>query len=668
MKNKIQLEREYKRKKEFKNKIFQQKRTKELSPLDTLNKDQLKAVYSKHKHNLIIASAGTGKTSTIVGRVVKLLQDGMKPDEIILLTFTSKAGKEMLERLKKHFDSNIVSKIFAGTFHSYGKMLMDKDGVQLKLKKQKDLISLISSLMENSTFCENTKEPYSASVISGYISLYENTRSNETFSEWLIVKLQEKCETTKADNSINRIKAQIETIESYEWLYKKYINEKKIHKFCDFNDLLKYIEYYYSKNPNNIKQIIVDEYQDTNMLQNKILKTMADLGSGIFSVGDYDQSIYGFNGSNVDVVKEFPKKYKDTGVFTLSKNYRSSKQILELANNCIENNDRIIPKRLVAMKSGVFPKPTLKIYETIREQYRGVAEMINSSNYDNNDIAILFRSNNSGNLIEAILIEMGISTVRVKSGSFFDGVDIATMISVYRIIIGSATVLDFLNLYNYVGIDKNTCKEMFYAVKRGSNKSSSVKEYVKSTTYSSDVTVKDFVRLLEETEGITSPFTIFRIIMDNSCYGLLFDNTFEMAKRFNKNTEYAPMIEQIEQKHELLLRIAQSCSTLKDFNMKLTFSSKEEEGDEYGVKLLTVHASKGLEFKSVYVIDLSDEKFPNIKLANNGTGIEEERRLFYVAVTRAKEHLVLTTYKVDDMKKTPKTTPISRFIKESAII
>jgi len=666
-KSKIRLEREFKRKQEFKNKKLRQKQTKELSPLDTLNEEQLKAVYSKHKHNLIIASAGTGKTSTIIGRVVRLLQEGIKPDEIILLTFTSKAGTEMLERLEKHFSSDVVSKIFAGTFHSYGKMLMDKAGIPLKLKKQKDLTSLIASLMEKNIFKQNTENPYSASAINGYIGLYENTRDNETFSEWLLVKFQEKYESSKTEASAERVEAQIEAIEMYEWLYQEYVNEKKSHKFCDFNDLLKYIGIYYNKNPNRIKQIIVDEYQDTNTLQNKVLKKMADIGSRIFAVGDYDQSIYGFNGSDVEVVREFPKRYQDTGIFNLSKNYRSSKQILGLANNCIENNDRIIPKRLVAMKSGVFPEPTLKVFETIREQYRGVAEMIDSSSYDNNDIAILFRSNNSGNLMEAILIEMGIPTVRVKSGSFFDGVDIATMVSVYKIITDSATVLDFINLYNYIGADKNTCKEMFDAVQKSNNKASAIKEYVKPTLYSSDARVKDFIQLLQETDGVTSPFTIFRLIIDNPCYQVLFNSTFEMAKKFNKNTDDSLIIEQIEQKHELLLKIAQSCDTPREFNMKLNFSSKEED-NEYGVKLLTVHASKGLEFKSVYVIDLSEERFPNLKLAEGGAGIDEERRLFYVALTRAEEHLVLTSYKIDDTKKKPKAIEISRFVKESGII
>lgn len=666
-KSKIRLEREYKRKQEFKNKKIRQKQTKELSPLDTLNEEQLRAVHSKHKHNLIIASAGTGKTSTIIGRVVKLLEDGMKPEEIILLTFTSKAGAEMLERLEKHFSKDIVSKIFAGTFHSYGKMLMDKANVKLKLMMQKEITSLIASLMEKNVFAQNTENPYSASSISADIGLYENTREDEDFSSWYLAKLQEKLETSKTEKSTERIEAQIESIEMYGWLYSEYIKEKKAHKFCDFNDLLKFIGIYYNKYPNKIKQIIVDEYQDTNTLQNKVLKKMATMGSRIFAVGDYDQSIYGFNGSNVEVVREFPKTYQDTGVFNLSRNYRSSKQILGLANNCIENNDRIIPKRLIAMKSGVFPEPTLKIYETVREQYRGVAEMIDASEYDNNDVAILFRSNNSGNLMEAILIELGIPTVRVKSGSFFDGIDIATMVSVYRIITDKYTVLDFLNLHNYMGATKNVCKDMFDVAQKDENKARAISEYIKTTNYKTDKGALSFIQLLEETNGMQSPFTIFRLIIDNPCYQILFNNTFETAKKFNKNSDDSMIIDQINQKHELLLKIAESCSSIREFNMKLNFSSKEED-NEYGVKLLTVHASKGLEFKSVYVIDLSEEKFPNLKLAEGGAGIDEERRLFYVALTRAEEHLVLTSYKIDDTKKKPKAVELSRFIKESGIV
>jgi len=667
--SKVSLERENKRKEGFKEKQKRIKRRKELSPLDTLNEEQLKAVYSPHKSNLIIASAGTGKTSTIIGRVLHLLDNGYKPNEIILLTFTSKAGKEMIERLSKHFSEEIVSQIFAGTFHSYGKSLMNKCNDKTKLKTKKDMISLISSLMEDSFFVQSFTEPFSASVINDYISLYENTRHQEEFSEWLENTFIEKINTSKSDASISRLRGQIETLEIYQELYDRFVQSKHSHGLCDFNDLLLFISVFYKANNNIIRQIIVDEYQDTNTLQNKILQQLAKQGSGIFAVGDYDQSIYGFNGSNIEIIREFPKKYNDVGVYKLVKNYRSSKAILTIANNCISHNERIIPKGLVAMKSGVFAEPKLIVFNKLTEQYHSLPTLIKESGYDINDVAILFRSNNSGNMIEAILVAEDIPVVRVNSNSFFDGQDIATLISVYRIIREkkNVTVLDFINLNNFIsGLNRNQLKVMFENSMHNESIIDGINSYIENNKHIiQSPHVEDFIRLLNDARGLTSPFTIFRLIFDTPCYTNLFDNTVEVATKFNKNASLDEVIELVEKKHELLLAIAKNCSDTREFEMKLNFSSKEED-NEYGAKLLTIHASKGLEFKSVFIVDLTEEKFPNLKLAGDD-GIDEERRLFYVAVTRAEESLVLISYKSNDTKKKPKEVKCSRFVAESGI-
>lgn len=655
------------------NKKFKEKK-KEINILDTLNDEQLGAVNSTKKNILVIASAGTGKTSTIVGRVVKLLNEGMNPEDIILLTFTSKAGNEMLERLNKYFPTEIVEKIFAGTFHSYGAKLLKELKINRKLKKPKEIQLFFESIVEQFILPE---ECYSPSVLLNYINLYENTNVGEDFSDWIFNKFNEKINDSENKQSKERAEENMKILHLYREIYDAFCEEKKNHKICDFNDLLKTIMFYYQKKENNLKQIIVDEYQDTNNLQNKILKYLESTGSGIFAVGDYDQSIYGFNGSNVYLIKEFFNNYggKDkVGIYQLCKNYRSSAEICKVANTCIVNNERIIPKELVAMKKGNFEKPKILSFTNREEQLESISNHIVElveNNVNLNDIAILFRTNNSGNLIEPILIKNNIPTIRTKNSSFFDGEDIACLVSMLRIVSNKEkSIMEYLQLSKMIqGISKEECKELYSlklkyddVVKGFDEFNQKIKQNPSSTKIESEnwESIYNFVR---EASQIQNVLIIFKLLYETISYNYLFDITVGKASRFSKGKEEGEVVEQITKKHKLLLQIAENSKNINTFLLKTTFSSKDED-EEYGVNLLTVHASKGLEFKIVFIIDLVEKIFPNTKLASSGGGIDEERRLMYVAITRAKEKLYLCYFKKDGNEK---DTVKSRFINECGI-
>ena len=654
---------------------------KDINILDTLNTEQLEAVKSGKKNNILVASAGTGKTSTIIGKVVSLLSNGMKPSEIILLTFTSKAGVEMLERLNLYFSKDTVSEIFAGTFHSYGAKLLKELQINKKLKKPKEIELFFESIIER---YDLDKYFYSPSTILDYVNLYENTNTGEDFSTWLIEKFEKKLNDTKDKKAKERIELNMDSVEVYQDIYDEFFKEKKAHKICDFNDLLKVIMYYYSKNENNLKMIIVDEYQDTNNLQNKVLQQLESSGSAIFAVGDYDQSIYGFNGSNVYLIKDFVDNYggkAKVGIFQLCKNYRSSDKICKVANTCIENNERIIPKELIPMKKGNFEEPEILCFDTRDEQIEYISNHIvelSEKNVDLNDIAILFRTNNSGNLIEPFLIKNNISTVRTKNNGFFDGTDIACFVSTIKIIANKEkSIMEYLHLSNLIPcFSKEECK-MIYNLKlkhedsyKAFEEFNSIMYNLEEHTTSVDKEFWDsFMSFVREVQGIENVAIMFKLLYETKCYTHVLESIISKAKKFAKDKSVDEIIEQVEKKHKLLLDIAENSKNIHTFLLKTSFSSNNssnnDEQEEYGVNLLTVHASKGLEFKYVYIIDLVEGLFPNTKLAKSGAGIDEERRLFYVGVTRAKEKLYLCYFNKDSRNK---EVPKSRFILESGVL
>ncbi|WP_457561396.1 ATP-dependent helicase [Caminibacter sp.] len=667
-------------------------------PLSRLNKEQFEAATAPLGHNLVIASAGTGKTSTIVGRIAYLLQNGIKPQEILLLTFTNKAAGEMKERVAKVLPQ--AKNIEAGTFHSVSYKWLKRLNRKITLKQPKDLKILFKSIYEKRDFNRlNAEEkPYSANYLFDLYSLFLNSNEDD-FESWLL----------------SRAPMQEEFVLIYEDIFDEYEKVKKEHGLIDFNSLLiEMINELKSGIDNPFKEVLVDEYQDTNPLQNKFIEAVKR--DSLFCVGDYDQSIYAFNGADISIISTFDKRYEDAKVFTLKKNYRSYGEILDIANRVIANNPRIYPKTLEVTRgySGEWPK--VLIYNDTFEEYRDIASRILNSTTKRDEIAVLFRNNSSADAIEAMLREKGIECRRKGGVSFFDSKEVKVTLDILTFLTNPKDLMAFIHIFEYAkGIGSAIASEIFEALntlgdgdaingflipdtskkvftkKRTSYQlglfddfislgsiakfkdlgfeenflSNPVLRHPKLSTEGAEF-LYEFYKFLKKTKRLKNSLAIFDSLINSKMFEMI-ANTLATNRAKDKNGKvdserFDEAKIKIYNKVKILGNLLKNYTDLERFlNAMVLGASEMSEGK--GVNLLTVHASKGLEFEEVYIVDLMEKRFPNIKLSKPAGGIEEERRLFYVAVTRAKDKLFFALAKRDRIRNTEYEP--SRFLKEA---
>lgn len=653
-------------------------------PLSQLNAQQAEAATASSGHNLIIASAGTGKTATIVGRIAYLLNQGYAPQDILLLTFTNKASSEMLARIGKIFGENLAKNIESGTFHAVAYRFL-REHQHIHLKQPKELQMLFKSLYDKRIFTDNDVNPYSAQYLYESYSLFVNSAFSGGFGAWII----------------QRNPQQEIYIPIYEDVLAEFAALKRQHYYADYNDLLLlYKEALKSRQSVLFKEVLCDEYQDTNPLQDSILDALNT--PSLFCVGDYDQSIYAFNGADISIISGFREKYKDARVFTLSKNYRSSKHILHLANKVIQNNERIYPKHLEVVKQGDFAPPKLVWYDELFLQYQGIAKHIASSNCSYEDTAIIFRNNSSADGIEASLRELNIPSKRKGSISFFDTKEVRLLLDICSLVHNPRDMMAYIHTLSYgKGIGEVIAKDIYEALftlgegnchKGMFEPNSAIKAYKqrnKNTQLGlfddffvlesqarfnefispqfashlilqhpklnkeSAIFLSDFYNMLHSIYTLHSPRVLILRIMNAKFFqGIMHILAHTRAKNKDgsiDDTRLENALESIKRKLTLLYDLSKNYDDLSKFlNAMILGSSEATEGS--GVHLLSVHAAKGLEFQNVYVVDLMDGRFPNRKLMSKGGSLEEERRLFYVAITRAKENLVLSFAKKDAIK------------------
>lgn len=664
-----------------------------------LNPQQRQAATAQAGYNLIIASAGTGKTSTIVGRIAHLLQEGISPKDILLLTFTNKASAEMIERVGKFFNQKVASEIESGTFHAVAYRYL-RERIHISLKQPKELKIVFKSLYEKRVFAQDAVAPYSSQYLYDLYSLYLNSGVNLGFGEWIAQKTP----------------AQAPFIAIYEDVLEEFSELKKTHNYADYNDLLLLFKEYILAQKPNFAEVLCDEYQDTNPLQDSILQALNP--KSLFCVGDYDQSIYAFNGADIGIISSFTQRYTDAKIFSLSKNYRSSAQILHLANTVIAHNPRIYEKNLEVIKVGEFSAPKLDVYNELFAQYQGIAKKISLSNINHQDIAIIFRNNSSADGLEASLRELHIPCKRKGSASFFDSKEVRLMLDICSITHNQNDMMAYINALAYgKGIGNSMAKDIFEALLRiGKGKAlngllnpdSTINPYEMRARNASLGLFDDFFALqakerfnttlksefashpllahpklnAQSTQFLESFFVMIRDIKTQKSPKILISHIASSAffkeiaqslatqRSKDRNGEfdeskYQNAKDSIERKIALLQDLASNYTEVAKFlNAMVLGSSEASEGS--GVNLLTIHASKGLEFRDVYIVDLMDERFPNTKLISKGGSLEEERRLFYVAVTRAKENLILSYAKRDEMKNIDYEP--SRFLYEGGLL
>ncbi len=673
-------------------------------PFSSLNLEQQQAIKAELGHNLVIASAGTGKTSTIVARIAYLIKQGINPKDILLLTFTNKAGVEMVERLAKLFGEDIAKKIEAGTFHSFSYRWLRKVGESIILKQPKELKTLFRSIYERRSFNHIDSEKvqvYTSTYLYDLYSLYLNS-SNLPFDEWLLNKSPE----------------QDYFIDIYVDIISEFNALKKEYGYCNFDDLLLIAREKAKEKNLRFSEVLVDEYQDTNPLQNSLIEAISK--QSLFCVGDYDQSIYAFNGSDINIIASFKDRYTNAKVFTLNKNYRSTRSILSLANRVISINERIYPKQLEVVKQHKDIPPKLLISQTLINQYQDVAQKIKNSPYKAENIALIFRNNSSADGVEAYLREYSIQAKRRGGVGFFETKEIDSFLNILTILENPHDMMSFIHIFEYAkGIGSAIAKDLFEALVAISGnvidgllhpKNTNAREIFKTRVKNYQLGLfEDFIELGSVSkfrelgfddnfisnpilkypklgvEGAKFLYDFYELVLKFRRFKN-FKSIFELVERselFAKikmvlATQRATQkdgninkilfddaIEKIEKRIAILKNLASHYDELNRFLNAMILGSKEmSEGS--GINLLTVHASKGLEFDEVYIVDLMDGRFPNNKLISKGGSIDEERRLFYVAVTRAKESLYLSFAYYDENRK--KKYEPSQFLIEAGLI
>ncbi|MBD3841026.1 MAG: ATP-dependent helicase [Campylobacterales bacterium] len=658
-------------------------------PLSNLNEEQLRSAKAPFGYNLTIASAGTGKTSTIVGRIGYLLNNGAKPEQILLLTFTNKAAAEMIARVARYFDETTAKKIVSGTFHSVSYKILKEEFGQINLKQPSELKTLFKSIYEKRVFMDQSDtKPYDGGYLYDLYSLYLNSNNNETFEDWIETKNQEH--------------------KKYALIYQDVVDEfnklKKEYQYYNFDDLLTNMLILQQSKNFDFAEILVDEYQDTNPLQGKILDGFKP--KSLFCVGDYDQSIYAFNGSDIGIISSFDTRYPNATINTLNKNYRSTAPILSLANKVIEHNPRIYEKKLQVVRTQFDHTPKLLKFDELYSQYEFIAQKISQSLNPKNEIAIIFRNNSSADGIEANLREFGIECKRKGGHSFFDAKEIKVILDMITLMTNSNDMMAFIHVIEYgKGLGKAVAKDIFEAlIKIGhgnlfhgllnpdntiikpfkSNKVTNVQlglfddfiemgstsKFVKlgweekflnnSILKHPKLTVEggeflySFYKLVKELKRINNPKNMIEHIQKHPMFGSILDALCSARAKqkdgsINENIKQSALSKS-NRRVETLKQLSTKHKDLKHFiNAMILGGGEMTEGN--GVNLLSVHASKGLEFKEVYVVDLMDGRFPNRTLMSKGGSLEEERRLFYVAVTRAKDILYLSYANYDRVKK-----------------
>ena len=668
-------------------------------PLSNLNEEQLCAATAPLGHNLIIASAGTGKTSTIVGRIGHLLHSGVEPSSILLLTFTNKAAGEMIARLENFFSKKVVSQIVSGTFHAVSYRWLKEIYPNIALKQPAELKTLFRSIYEKRNFerMNLPMQPFSATYLYEQYSLYQNA-SLDSFDTWFLEKYEDH----------------EPVMDIYMDIAQEFEREKIEFGFASFNDLLLRMKQYLEENTIAFKEILVDEYQDTNTLQSALIDALKP--ESLFCVGDYDQSIYAFNGANIENIATYSTRYTDATVYTLKTNYRSTAPILSLANRVIERNERIYPKKLEVGRHGKTHPPKLLMYNDLFEQYQSIAQNIKQTHVPSDQIAVIFRNNSSADGVEASLREYGISCKRKGGTSFFDAKEIKFLLDLVALLVNPKDMMAFIHVFEYArGVGSALSKELFQCFLHfgngqlmegilypkvldlpklnpnkniqlglfdddqeigsaarfnslGLDKTLMAHPVLKHPKLMSDAVTyfKEFHTLMKSIHQLQNPKEVLHYAVTSNLYKGIVELLATQRGRLKSGEidEEKKKIakERIEKKANLLVTISGQYKDIRRFVNAMVLGGNElSEGE--GVNLLTVHASKGLEFPEVYVIDLVDGRFPNRKMMSS---IEEERRLFYVAVTRAKDKLYLSLSKFDKVKKIDYKP--SQFLHEAGLI
>lgn len=598
-----------------------------------LNQEQIDVVQNGDGACLVLAGAGSGKTRVITYRVAWLIDHGVAPANILLLTFTNKAAKEMMGRIQE-LAGPAAAGVFGGTFHSAANRLLRHYGRLLgyspdfTILDQDDSKSLIKACIRESGADTSGKRFPSPAVIQEILSYGRNAMIARQDA---LAKLHPK---------FGPLAPQIVTI------FDLYDKKKRAANSMDFDDLLERWLELLEKAPevkeslrNRFRHVLVDEFQDTNALQNAIIRRLAPPGHNLLVVGDDAQSIYSFRAADVRNILDFPKYYPDTRVFRLTVNYRSTPEILELANDIISRNVGQFPKELRAVAPKM-ARPMVVPAVSAAGEASFIADSIEKLEADGiraDRVAVLFRATFHSQALEFELTKRGIAYDYRGGLRFFDRAHVKDVLAFLRVAANPADEASWLRLLNFQeGIGEVTAAKL--AGRMVSLASLAKAVIIDPETEFGARAARGWRDLRDCLEGMLkadSPSAMVKTIIKSPYVDYL----------ENEYPNYRERLEDIEQ----LGKFAESYKKVGDFLAEVTLDDSLANSARDGARargprvvLSTIHQAKGLEWDAVFVMHMTASSFPNRNALLEEGGLEEERRLFYVAVTRAKKFLILT--------------------------
>ena len=612
--------------------------------IEKLNNEQKKAATFKDGSCLVIAGAGSGKTKVLTTRIANLIENGVKPYNILAITFTNKAAGEMRERVNNIINAHDA---FIGTFHSFGLKIIRENSALFNLTSAFTLIdtedqtSIIKKIMKDINITDKMISP---AFIKSKISFIKNNMlSDSEIANFLI-----------SENEKIAVK-----------IYYEYEKILKRNNTLDFDDLLKKpVELFNSnkevleKYQDKFKYILIDEYQDTNEVQYKLVKLLSKKYLNLFVVGDPSQSIYAFRGANYQNILNFEKDFKGCTVIKLPQNYRSTQTILDAANEVISHNKQRKDLDLFSdLGQGVKIK-YIRTFNDSMENKRVVDEIqkLYEEGYNRKDMAIFYRTNAQSRSIEDALVKANIPYKVFGSFYFYKRKEIKDLLAYLKLI---ANPSDDVSLERVINEPKR---------KIGDKTIENLREKARSL----NISMFEAIDSGKELEFKNLILNLIEISKDTSITGLI-DKTLELSKmketyENDKSLESDIRLENLMEFRSVSETYEKETGNvnLSDFLMEVSLVSDAAEYslDSDAVTLMTVHSAKGLEFKVVFIIGLEENIMPISKALYDDEELEEERRLMYVAITRAKEKLYLLNAGRRMLYGNMQMNPPSRFISE----
>lgn len=625
-----------------------------------LNPQQAEAVINTEGPMLIMAGAGSGKTKVLTCRVANLLQKGVRPYRILAITFTNKAAAEMRERVN-NMSGPAAKDVWLFTFHAFCarflRMEIDKlpgYGGNFAIYDTADSQNLIKQILKEMNLDDKRFQA------SGILSRISNAKNALQDAAAFARQAGDFYEQKVAD------------------IYSRYEQKLQLNNALDFDDLLMLSIKLLQENKevrekyqDRFDYLLVDEYQDTNHAQYLLTKFLAAKHRNICVVGDADQSIYGWRGADIQNILDFEKDYPDAKVIKLEQNYRSTQIILDAANAVIENNTGRKPKNLwTENKSGA----DIIYFQAVdeRDEARFVIEQLQNLQRTENkklgDMAILYRTNTQSRIFEEMLIKSGISYNMVGGLKFYERKEIKDIIAYLRVIFNPADSLSLLRIINVPkrGIgDASLGKIQAYAAANNVSLFEAV-----SNAAAIDGLSSRFVSKLDDLAGII--FELMNLANEAPVEDLIdrvLRDTGYLEELENERTPQAQS--RIDNLHELISMAQEFAASEEENNLEnflahvaLVSDIDDTELGEDAITLMTLHSSKGLEFPVVFLVGMEEGLFPHARTLMDETEIEEERRLCYVGITRAKEKLFLSSTKMRTIYGNTATYPPSRFLQE----